>query len=114
MDDLKSIDSVLVTFIQYIDSGFGLLQGDVSFLTTVRISASTSPWPSCSGFGVPNRGAIVAPGYIHLDNGIIALRFNAQAALRTEQPPDLRGGVAGGQPQRSTAGSWVVPRNRAW
>lgn len=35
--DLNIIDSFLKTFIQYIDSGFGLLSGDVAFLTTILI-----------------------------------------------------------------------------
>ena len=35
--DLNIIDSFLDTFIRYIDSGFGLLSGDVAFLTTVLI-----------------------------------------------------------------------------
>ena len=38
MDDLNVIDSFTDTFIRYIDSGFGLLAGDVAFLTTVLIS----------------------------------------------------------------------------
>lgn len=37
MGDLGIIDSFLATFIQYIDSGFGLLGGEVGFLTTVLI-----------------------------------------------------------------------------
>ena len=37
MDDLNVIDRFLAAFIQYIDSGFGLLGGDVAFLTTVLI-----------------------------------------------------------------------------
>jgi type IV secretion system protein TrbL len=35
--DLNIIDVFLKTFIQYIDSGFGLLSGDVAFLTTILI-----------------------------------------------------------------------------
>ncbi|TWB77207.1 type IV secretion system protein TrbL [Nitrospirillum amazonense] len=35
MSDLNIIDSFLETFSRYIDSGFGLLSGDVAFLTTV-------------------------------------------------------------------------------
>ncbi|WP_176597235.1 P-type conjugative transfer protein TrbL [Sphingobium sp. 15-1] len=35
--DLNIIDSFLEAFIRYIDSGFGLLSGDVAFLTTVLI-----------------------------------------------------------------------------
>lgn len=35
--DLNIIDSFLEAFISYIDSGFGLLSGDVAFLTTVLI-----------------------------------------------------------------------------
>jgi type IV secretion system protein TrbL len=38
MDDLNVIDSFTRTFIRYIDSGFGLLSGDVAFLTTILIS----------------------------------------------------------------------------
>lgn len=37
MDDLSVIDQFLATFIAYIDSGFGLLGGDVRFLTTTLV-----------------------------------------------------------------------------
>lgn len=37
MNDLNVIDRFLADFIRYIDSGFGLLGGDVAFLTTVLI-----------------------------------------------------------------------------
>ena len=37
MNDLNVIDRFMATFIRYIDSGFGLLGGDVGFLTTVLI-----------------------------------------------------------------------------
>ncbi|MGH6705751.1 MAG: P-type conjugative transfer protein TrbL, partial [Sphingomicrobium sp.] len=37
MDDFNVIDRFLAAFIQYIDSGFGLLGGDVAFLTTVLV-----------------------------------------------------------------------------
>ena len=37
MDDLSVIDRFMETFIRYIDSGFGLLTGDVAFLTTILI-----------------------------------------------------------------------------
>ena len=37
MNNLNVIDSFLATFIQYIDSGFGLLTADVAFLTTILI-----------------------------------------------------------------------------
>uniref|UniRef100_UPI00097E66D3 P-type conjugative transfer protein TrbL n=1 Tax=Sphingopyxis sp. KK2 TaxID=1855727 RepID=UPI00097E66D3 len=37
MDDLNVIDQFMAAFIAYIDSGFGLLGGDVGFLTTVLI-----------------------------------------------------------------------------
>ena len=37
MDDLNIIDRFLETFILYIDSGFGLLGGDVAFMTRVLI-----------------------------------------------------------------------------
>jgi len=37
MDDLNVIDRFMETFIRYIDSGFGLLGGDVGFLTTILI-----------------------------------------------------------------------------
>ena len=37
MNDLNVIDQFLATFIRYIDSGFGLLGGDVAFLTTTLI-----------------------------------------------------------------------------
>src|SRR5262245_30981837 len=37
MDDLNVIDRFLDTFLRYIDSGFGLLTGEVAFLTTILI-----------------------------------------------------------------------------
>ncbi|HEV2593819.1 MAG TPA: P-type conjugative transfer protein TrbL [Sphingomicrobium sp.] len=37
MDDLFVVDRFMAAFIQYIDSGFGLLRGDVAFLTTTLI-----------------------------------------------------------------------------
>ena len=37
MDDLNVIDQFMEAFIAYIDSGFGLLGGDVAFLTTILI-----------------------------------------------------------------------------
>lgn len=37
MGDLNVIDRFLAVFIRYIDSGFGLLHGDVAFLTTVLV-----------------------------------------------------------------------------
>ena len=37
MDDLNVIDRFLDTFVRYIDSGFGLLSGEVAFLTTILI-----------------------------------------------------------------------------
>ncbi|MCX8478032.1 MAG: P-type conjugative transfer protein TrbL [Sphingomonas sp.] len=37
MDDLNVIDQFMQAFIAYIDSGFGLLGGDVAFLTTILI-----------------------------------------------------------------------------
>lgn len=37
MDDLNVIDAFTATFTAYIDSGFGLLKGDVAFLTAVLI-----------------------------------------------------------------------------
>lgn len=37
MNDLNIIDRFMETFIRYIDSGFGLLQGDVAFLTAILI-----------------------------------------------------------------------------
>ncbi len=38
MDDLNVIDQFVATFSAYIDSGFGLLQGDVAFLTSALIA----------------------------------------------------------------------------
>jgi type IV secretion system protein TrbL len=38
MNDLNFIDQFMQTFIRYIDSGFGLLNGDVAFLTTTLIA----------------------------------------------------------------------------
>ena len=37
MDDFSVIDRFMAAFIQYINSGFGLLGGDVAFLTTVLV-----------------------------------------------------------------------------
>src|ERR1700712_3304689 len=37
MSDLNIIDQFMTAFIRYIDSGFGLLGGDVRFLTTTLI-----------------------------------------------------------------------------
>jgi type IV secretion system protein TrbL len=37
MNDVAVIDRFLATFAQYIDSGFGLLQGDVAFLTATLV-----------------------------------------------------------------------------
>jgi type IV secretion system protein TrbL len=37
MGDLNVIDRFMAAFIRYIDSGFGLLHGDVAFLTTVLV-----------------------------------------------------------------------------
>jgi len=37
LDDLNVIDQFMKAFIAYIDSGFGLLGGDVAFLTTILI-----------------------------------------------------------------------------
>jgi len=38
MNDLNIIDKFTQTFVNYIDSGFGLLAGDVSFLTTTLVA----------------------------------------------------------------------------
>src|SRR3546814_12769194 len=38
MDDLNVIDKFTQTFITYIDSGFGLLAGDVAFLTSILVA----------------------------------------------------------------------------
>uniref|UniRef100_UPI0035CCA921 P-type conjugative transfer protein TrbL n=1 Tax=uncultured Sphingomonas sp. TaxID=158754 RepID=UPI0035CCA921 len=38
MNDLNVIDQFMATFIRYIDSGFGLLGGDVAFLTSTLIA----------------------------------------------------------------------------
>ncbi|MCC6913234.1 MAG: type IV secretion system protein, partial [Rhodospirillaceae bacterium] len=37
MDDLNVIDLFMETFVRYVDSGFGLLTGDVAALTTILI-----------------------------------------------------------------------------
>ncbi len=42
MNDLGIIDSFLASFISYIDSGFGLLNGDVAFLTTILIGIDST------------------------------------------------------------------------
>ncbi|MGE0517198.1 MAG: P-type conjugative transfer protein TrbL, partial [Hyphomicrobiaceae bacterium] len=38
MDDLAIIDQFTATFSRYIDSGFGLLAGDVAFLTSILVA----------------------------------------------------------------------------
>ena len=38
MNDLGVIDRFMTAFIRYIDSGFGLLGGDVSFLTSTLVA----------------------------------------------------------------------------
>ncbi|MGB2893071.1 MAG: type IV secretion system protein, partial [Albidovulum sp.] len=38
MDDLNVIDRFTTVFSRYIDSGFGLLAGDVAFLTTILVT----------------------------------------------------------------------------
>ena len=38
MEDLAIIDRFTETFSRYIDSGFGLLAGDVAFLTSVLVA----------------------------------------------------------------------------
>ena len=38
MDNLNIIDKFTETFVHYIDSGFGLLSGDVGFLTTTLVT----------------------------------------------------------------------------
>ncbi|HEY7270353.1 MAG TPA: type IV secretion system protein, partial [Dehalococcoidia bacterium] len=38
MEDLAIIDRFTETFSRYIDSGFGLLSGDVAFLTSILIA----------------------------------------------------------------------------
>src|SRR3546814_8717129 len=38
MDDINVIDRFTQTFITYIDSGFGLLTGDVAFLTSILVA----------------------------------------------------------------------------
>ena len=38
MDDLNVIDRFTQVFSRYIDSGFGLLAGDVAFLTTILVT----------------------------------------------------------------------------
>ncbi|HEY1144004.1 MAG TPA: type IV secretion system protein, partial [Sphingomicrobium sp.] len=37
MNDMNVIDRFLAAFIRYIDSGFGLLGGDVAFLTSTLV-----------------------------------------------------------------------------
>ncbi len=47
------IDNFLGTFTQYIDSGFGLVQGDVRWLAHYGFSALDAPTLS-GGVGTPN------------------------------------------------------------
>ena len=42
MEEMDVIDGFLQTFILYIDSGFGLLAGDVAYLTTILIAIDVS------------------------------------------------------------------------
>ena len=44
MGDLNVIDRFMETFIRYIDSGFGLLSGDVAFLTTILRVRRDNEW----------------------------------------------------------------------
>ena len=44
MNDLSVIDQFLQAFIRYIDSGFGLLGGDVSFLSRTLIALDITLW----------------------------------------------------------------------
>ena len=48
------IDGFLGTFTQYIDSGFGLVQGDVRWLAGVLIGIDIT-LPACSGRWRPTR-----------------------------------------------------------
>ena len=38
MDDINVIDRFMDTFVRYIESGFGLLEGEMAFLTTVIVA----------------------------------------------------------------------------
>jgi len=53
------IDQFLEAFTRYIDSGFGLLGGEVGFLATT-LARSMSRWRACSGLGA-RRGHPTAP-----------------------------------------------------
>lgn len=48
MNDLGVIDRFMTAFIRYIDSGFGLLGGDVAFLTSTLIAIDLT-LAGCSG-----------------------------------------------------------------
>ena len=48
MDNLNVIDRLMQVFIRYIDSGFGLLGGDVHFLTVTLIGFV---WPALAADG---------------------------------------------------------------
>ena len=48
MNDLNVIDRFMQAFITYIDAGFGLLGGDVRFLTATLIGIDIT-WPDFSG-----------------------------------------------------------------
>ncbi len=56
MNDLGIIDTFMETFSQYIDSGFGLLSGDVAFLTSILIAIDITlaglflPWEAKTTF----------------------------------------------------------------
>ncbi|MER8529494.1 MULTISPECIES: P-type conjugative transfer protein TrbL [unclassified Mesorhizobium] len=51
MNDLGVIDRFMETFTRYIDSGFGLLSGDVAFLTTILIGIDITLAGLVWGFG---------------------------------------------------------------
>ena len=48
----------LGTFTQYIDSGFGLLGGEVAFIATTLIVIDTDPMPGTGAGGAPRVAAI--------------------------------------------------------
>jgi hypothetical protein len=58
MDDLSVIDRFMQTFIRYIDSGFGLLGGDVHFLAVTLIGIDVTLSETAPRVPMPWRQAL--------------------------------------------------------
>jgi type IV secretory pathway TrbL component len=77
MDDLNVIDHFMSEFIRYIDSGFGLLGGDVGFLTTTLI-----------GIDITLAGLFWASTSAHSPSSSIASRRWPTSSSARSPPPD--------------------------